>query len=157
MTQLNRIEPGNDIEQAHMRNRPLISKWCYERGLEENVIEKIVEKFIDKEIGKEPSQQYQPPPPLPPPSDTMSNPDFIKMAKSRMSNLNPEEREMIAQEVLGDDFEFEPEEEFTNDDKQEFRADVDSLLTEEDRKALEDYEKDTSTVADDPFGDGAAT
>jgi dipeptidyl-peptidase-3 len=42
MTQLNRIEPGNNIEQAHMRNRQLISKWCYEKGLEENVIEKIV-------------------------------------------------------------------------------------------------------------------
>ncbi len=41
MTQLNRIEPGNDIEQAHMRNRQLIAKWCYEKGLENNVIEKI--------------------------------------------------------------------------------------------------------------------
>lgn len=41
MTQLNRIEPGNNIEQAHMRNRQLISTWCYEKGLEDNVIEKI--------------------------------------------------------------------------------------------------------------------
>ena len=41
MTQLTRIEPGKDIEQAHMRNRQLISKWCYEKGLEDNVIEKI--------------------------------------------------------------------------------------------------------------------
>ncbi len=41
MTQLTRIQPGKDIEQAHMRNRQLISRWCYEKGLEENVIEKI--------------------------------------------------------------------------------------------------------------------
>ncbi len=41
MTQLTRIQPGKDIEQAHMRNRQLISKWCYEHGLEDNVIEKI--------------------------------------------------------------------------------------------------------------------
>lgn len=39
MTQLTRIELGKDIEQAHMRNRQLISKWCYEKGMEENVIE----------------------------------------------------------------------------------------------------------------------
>jgi dipeptidyl-peptidase-3 len=42
MTQLTRIQPGKNIEQAHMRNRQLISKWCYENGLEDNVIEKIV-------------------------------------------------------------------------------------------------------------------
>ena len=42
MTQLTRIQPGKNIEQAHMRNRQLISKWCYEHGLEQNVIEKIV-------------------------------------------------------------------------------------------------------------------
>ncbi|MDE6409439.1 MAG: dipeptidyl peptidase 3, partial [Muribaculaceae bacterium] len=32
MTQLNRIEPGNDIEEAHMRNRQLIAKWVLENG-----------------------------------------------------------------------------------------------------------------------------
>jgi len=42
MTQLTRIEMGKNIEQAHMRNRQLISKWCYESGLEKNVIEKVV-------------------------------------------------------------------------------------------------------------------
>ena len=42
MTQLTRIEPGKDIEQVHMRNRQLISKWAYEHGKKENVIEKIV-------------------------------------------------------------------------------------------------------------------
>jgi dipeptidyl-peptidase-3 len=41
MTQLTRIQPGKDIEQAHMRNRQLISKWCYEQGKEDNVIEMI--------------------------------------------------------------------------------------------------------------------
>ena len=32
MTQLIRIEPGNQIEEAHMRNRALIARWCYEQG-----------------------------------------------------------------------------------------------------------------------------
>ena len=32
MTQLNRIELGNDIEEAHMRNRQLIAKWVLEKG-----------------------------------------------------------------------------------------------------------------------------
>ena len=41
MTQLTRIRPGKDIEQAHMRNRQLISKWSYENGLAEKVIEKV--------------------------------------------------------------------------------------------------------------------
>jgi dipeptidyl-peptidase-3 len=43
MTQLYRLKPGDDIEEAHMRNRQLIAGWVYERGLEDNVIEKIVE------------------------------------------------------------------------------------------------------------------
>lgn len=38
--QLRRIKPGEDIEEAHMRNRQLISKWVYEKGKPENVIEK---------------------------------------------------------------------------------------------------------------------
>ena len=32
MTQLIRIAPGNQIEEAHMRNRALIARWCYEHG-----------------------------------------------------------------------------------------------------------------------------
>ncbi len=32
MTQLNRIETGNDIEEAHMRNRQLVAKWALENG-----------------------------------------------------------------------------------------------------------------------------
>ena len=42
MTQLIRIELGNDVEQSHMRNRQMVSKWVYEKGLEDNVIEKVV-------------------------------------------------------------------------------------------------------------------
>ena len=32
MTQLTRIKPGHQIEEAHMRNRALIAHWCYEHG-----------------------------------------------------------------------------------------------------------------------------
>ena len=41
MTQLTRIEPGKDIEEAHMRNRKLISEWCYQHGQKDNVIEYV--------------------------------------------------------------------------------------------------------------------
>lgn len=39
MTQLMRIEPGKDVEEAHMRNRKLIAEWAYEMGKAENVVE----------------------------------------------------------------------------------------------------------------------
>ena len=39
MTQLTRIEPGKQIEQAHMRNRALIARWVYEKGLPGKVVE----------------------------------------------------------------------------------------------------------------------
>ncbi len=39
MTQLVSIEPGKNIEEAHMRDRQLIAKWCYEKGKSDNVIE----------------------------------------------------------------------------------------------------------------------
>ncbi|MCD4744795.1 MAG: dipeptidyl peptidase 3 [Bacteroidales bacterium] len=42
MTQLTRVELGKNIEQAHMRNRQLIAKWCFEKGKPDNVIEKVV-------------------------------------------------------------------------------------------------------------------
>ena len=42
MTQLSRIELGKDVEQAHMRNRKLISCWAYDLGKEDNVIEWVV-------------------------------------------------------------------------------------------------------------------
>lgn len=39
MTQLMRIEPGKDVEEAHMRNRKLISEWCMAKGKDAKVIE----------------------------------------------------------------------------------------------------------------------
>lgn len=41
MTQLIRLNLGDDVEQAHMRNRKWVSEWVYEKGLSDNVIEKI--------------------------------------------------------------------------------------------------------------------
>lgn len=41
MTQLVRIVPGNDIEEAHMRNRQLIAKWAFENGKKDNVVELV--------------------------------------------------------------------------------------------------------------------
>jgi dipeptidyl-peptidase III len=41
LSQLARIEFGRDIEQAHLRNRQLIARWCFENGKAENVIEEI--------------------------------------------------------------------------------------------------------------------
>ncbi len=43
LKQLKRIEPGKDIEEAHMRNRQLICNWAYEKGKKDNVIEKYVQ------------------------------------------------------------------------------------------------------------------
>lgn len=39
MTQLMRIEPGKDVEEAHMRNRKLVSEWCLAKGKDNKVIE----------------------------------------------------------------------------------------------------------------------
>lgn len=39
MTQLVRIEPGNQIEEAHMRNRAFIARWVYEKGAADKVVE----------------------------------------------------------------------------------------------------------------------
>ena len=41
MAQMQRLEPGADIEESHMRNRQWVSAWSFERGMEENVISKI--------------------------------------------------------------------------------------------------------------------
>ncbi len=41
ITQLMRIEPGKDVEEAHMRNRKLIAEWAYEHGRKDNVIEMV--------------------------------------------------------------------------------------------------------------------
>ncbi len=41
MTQLMRIEPGKDIEEAHMRNRQLIAAWALRHGAQDKVVELI--------------------------------------------------------------------------------------------------------------------
>lgn len=41
MLQLRRILPGKTIEQAHMRNRQMVSKWVLEKGLANNTITKV--------------------------------------------------------------------------------------------------------------------
>jgi dipeptidyl-peptidase-3 len=38
LTQIVRIKPGKDIEEAHMRNRSTISHWVYEKGKADNVV-----------------------------------------------------------------------------------------------------------------------
>ena len=56
MTQLKRIKLGDEIEEAHMRNRQLVAGWVYEKGKSENVIEKIVKNgktyFVIKDYTK---------------------------------------------------------------------------------------------------------
>ncbi len=42
MLQLRRLKMGEEIEEAHMRNRQLVAGWAYEKGKAENVIEKKV-------------------------------------------------------------------------------------------------------------------
>ena len=41
MTQLVRIELGNNVEEAHMRNRQLIAKWVFEKGAADQVVELV--------------------------------------------------------------------------------------------------------------------
>lgn len=41
MTQLVRIKPGNNIEEAHMRNRSLIAHWALEHGRKDKVVELV--------------------------------------------------------------------------------------------------------------------
>jgi len=41
LTQLTRVQPGKNIEEAHMRNRQLIASWVYEKGKVDKVIELI--------------------------------------------------------------------------------------------------------------------
>ena len=39
MTQLVRLKPGANLEEAHMRNRQLNAMWAYEKGRKDNVVE----------------------------------------------------------------------------------------------------------------------
>lgn len=41
VTQLRRLNVGDDVEEAHMRNRQWVSAWVFEKGKEEGVIEKV--------------------------------------------------------------------------------------------------------------------
>lgn len=41
MTQYTRLTLGEDIQQAHMRNRSLVAYWAYEKGKEDNVVEMV--------------------------------------------------------------------------------------------------------------------
>ncbi|TYP70913.1 dipeptidyl-peptidase 3 family protein [Aquimarina intermedia] len=41
MTQLIRLNVGDDVEEAHMRNRQWVSAWAFEKGEKEGVIEKV--------------------------------------------------------------------------------------------------------------------
>lgn len=41
MTQLIRLNLGDDVEEAHMRNRQWVSAWAFEQGAKDNVIEKV--------------------------------------------------------------------------------------------------------------------
>lgn len=54
--QLKRIKLGDNIEEAHMRNRQMIAKWAYENGKKDNVIEKIQKEgktyFVIKDYNK---------------------------------------------------------------------------------------------------------
>lgn len=42
LTQLQRLEMGQNVEEEHMQNRQLVSAWVFEKGQKENVIEKII-------------------------------------------------------------------------------------------------------------------
>jgi len=42
MQQLRRLKLGEEIEEAHMRNRQMIAQWVYEKGAQDNVIEKRI-------------------------------------------------------------------------------------------------------------------
>jgi len=41
LQQLNRIKPGDNLQEAHMRNRQLIAAWALEKGAKDNVIERV--------------------------------------------------------------------------------------------------------------------
>jgi dipeptidyl-peptidase-3 len=38
ITQLTRIQPGGQLEEAHMRNRALVARWAFEKGKKDNVV-----------------------------------------------------------------------------------------------------------------------
>ena len=46
MTQLTRIKPGHQIEEAHMRNRALIARWCLEHGEAIELVKRDGKTFV---------------------------------------------------------------------------------------------------------------
>ena len=42
LTQLQRLELGNQVEEEHMQNRQLVASWVFDKGAKENVIVKVV-------------------------------------------------------------------------------------------------------------------
>lgn len=38
MTQLTRLKPGEELEEAHMRNRAVVARWAFEKGKKDNVV-----------------------------------------------------------------------------------------------------------------------
>ena len=47
MTQLIRITPGHQIEEAHMRNRALIAHWCYENGTAIRLVKREDKTYVE--------------------------------------------------------------------------------------------------------------
>ena len=47
MTQLIRITPGHQIEEAHMRNRALIAHWCYEKGSAIRLVKREGKTYVE--------------------------------------------------------------------------------------------------------------
>ena len=47
MTQLTRIKPGHQIEEAHMRNRALIAHWCYAQGDVIRIVHRDGKTFVE--------------------------------------------------------------------------------------------------------------
>ncbi|MBC6698261.1 dipeptidyl-peptidase 3 family protein [Hymenobacter puniceus] len=41
MTQLVRLQPGETVEESHMRNRQMVAKWAFEKGQKDKVVEKV--------------------------------------------------------------------------------------------------------------------
>ncbi|OIQ29596.1 MAG: dihydrofolate reductase [Bacteroidetes bacterium MedPE-SWsnd-G2] len=41
LSQLIRLNLGDDVEEAHMRNRQWVSAWVYEKGMKDNIIERV--------------------------------------------------------------------------------------------------------------------
>lgn len=47
MTQLIRVTPGNQIEEAHMRNRALVARWCMDQGQALRLVKRGGKTFVE--------------------------------------------------------------------------------------------------------------